>query len=68
MHQPTRQTQATHRDGEAPRAVAKFRDEAETRVLAMPRRKRYSELVRLDLDAKPPRDAEPCAPTAVLDL
>jgi hypothetical protein len=66
MHQPARQTQATHRDGEAPRVVARFRDEAETRVLAVPRRKRYT--IELDLDAKAPPDAEPCAPRAALDL
>ena len=66
MRQQNRHTQTTHRDGEAPRAVATFRDEADTRVLAMPRRKRYT--INLDLDAKPPRDAEPCAPTAALDL
>jgi hypothetical protein len=66
MHQPARQTQATHRDGEAPRVVANFREEAETRVLALPRRKRY--FTPLDLDAIAPADAEPCAPRATLDL
>ena len=67
MHQPMRQTAAeTYRDGDAPLAVAKFRDEAETRVLALPRRKRYT--INLDLDAKAPADAESCAPRAALDL
>ncbi len=66
MHQPLRQTAVTHRDGEAPRAVAKFRDEAETRVLAMPRRKRYT--INLDLDAIAPADADPCAPKRALDI
>jgi hypothetical protein len=35
-------------------------------VLAMPRRKRYT--INLDLDAVAPANAEPCAPTAALDL
>jgi len=66
MHQPKRQTAITHRDGETPRVVADFRDEVETRVLPLPRRKRYT--INLDLDAKSPPDPEPCAPRAVLDL
>jgi hypothetical protein len=66
MHQPARQTAVTHRDGEAPRVVASFREEVATRVLALPRRKRYT--INLDLDAKAPPDAEPSAPGAALDI
>jgi hypothetical protein len=66
MRQHDRRTQATHRDGDAPRVVAKFRDEAETRVLAIPRRNRY--FTPLDLDAVAPPDAERYAPRAVLDI
>jgi hypothetical protein len=66
MVNPSRQTQATRRDGEAPRVVAQFREELPTKVLPMPRRKRY--FTPLDLDAVAPPDAEPCAPRAALDL
>lgn len=66
MNQPARQTAVTHRDGDSPRVVAQFRDDAETRVLPLPRRKRYT--LPLDLDAIAPADAEPCAPRAALDL
>ncbi|HXE84244.1 MAG TPA: hypothetical protein VN513_13035 [Gemmatimonadales bacterium] len=52
MQRPARQTQRTHREGEAPRVVAQFSGEAETRLLAMP----------LNLDAVVPANAEPCAP------
>ncbi len=66
MQQPERKTVETVRDGEAARVVAARREEAATFELAVPRRKRYSS--NLDLDAKPPADAEPNAPRAALDL
>lgn len=56
MNQPARQAAVTHRDGESPRMVAQFRDEAVTRVLPLPRRKRY--FTPLDLDTIAPPDAE----------
>jgi hypothetical protein len=62
----SRKTQATHRDGEAPRVVAQFREELPTKFLAVPRRKRY--FTPLDLDAVAPPDAEVNAPRRVLDL
>ncbi|HEX8009341.1 MAG TPA: hypothetical protein VF814_00115 [Casimicrobiaceae bacterium] len=66
MHQPNRQTVETVRDGAAARVVGARSEEAATRVLQLPRRKRYT--INLDLDAVAPLDAEPCAPTAALDL
>ena len=66
MHQATRQTAVTYRDGEAPRVVGTFRDEAKTRVLPVPRGKWYT--IELDLDAVASAGAEPSAPCAVLDL
>jgi hypothetical protein len=66
MHQPLRETAETRRDGAAARVVAAHREEAETRVLPLPRRKRYT--LQLDLDAIAPADAEPCAPLRALDL
>lgn len=36
------------------------------RAQQAPRRKRYT--LKLDLDAVPPVNAEPCAPSAVLDI
>lgn len=66
MRTPERKTAVTERDGEAARVVAARREEAETFELPVPRRKRYT--LKLDLDAKPPADAEPNAPRAVLDL
>lgn len=48
MRQHDRQTQTTHRDGEAPRVVADFREEVAMRVLELPRRKRYTPHARID--------------------
>lgn len=65
---PDRELYVTARDGEAARVVASRFDEVRTQVLEVPRRKRYDELLRLDLDVRPPADAEACAPSAPLDL
>jgi hypothetical protein len=65
MH-PAPQDVPTVRDGAAARAVDRRRDQAATRVLPLPRRKRYT--LNFDLDAIVPATAEPNAPRAVLDL
>lgn len=51
---------ATVQEGVAASAASRKFEEAGTRVLRMPRRKRYT--LKLDLDAELPADAEPAAP------
>jgi hypothetical protein len=56
----------TVQDGEAARVQASAREDAATFELPVPRRKRYT--LQLDLDARPPAQAEPNAPTGPLEI
>jgi hypothetical protein len=67
MRQHDRQTQTTHRDGEAPRVVADSREEVATRLLECPRRERYTPHARIDLVVSVPDEYEINAPRVVLD-
>jgi hypothetical protein len=68
MHQPARQTAVTYRDGEAPRVVDAFREQIATRMLELPRRKRYTPHAKIDLVVHVPDDDEPNAPRTTLRI